>query len=31
LCAMHTFVSAVLSTIGAIATELKLPDPDLKR
>jgi hypothetical protein len=31
LCAMHTFVSAILSTIGAIVTELKLPDPDLNR
>jgi hypothetical protein len=31
LCAMHTFVSAVLATIGAIVTELKLPDPDLNR
>jgi hypothetical protein len=31
LCAMHTFVSAVLATIGAILTELILPDPDLNR
>jgi hypothetical protein len=29
--AMHTFISALLSTIGAIVTELKLPDPDLNR
>ena len=31
LCAMHTFVSALLSAIGAIVAELKLPDPDLNR
>jgi hypothetical protein len=31
LFAMHTFLSAVLSTIGAIVTELKLPDPELKK
>lgn len=30
LCAMQTFVSAVLATIGAIVTELGLADPDLK-
>jgi hypothetical protein len=29
-CAMLTFVSALLSTIGAIIAEMKLPDPDLK-
>jgi hypothetical protein len=29
--AMHTFISALLSTIGAIVAELKLPDPDLNR
>jgi hypothetical protein len=31
LCAMQTFVSTVLSAIGAIVTELGLPDPDLNR
>lgn len=30
LCAMHTFISTLLSAIGAIVTELVLPDPDLK-
>jgi hypothetical protein len=29
--AMHTFISALLSAIGAIVAELKLPDPDLNR
>jgi hypothetical protein len=29
--AMLTFISAVLATIGAILTELILPDPDLKQ
>ncbi len=31
LCAMHTFISAVFATIGAIVTEMMLPDPDLNR
>jgi hypothetical protein len=31
LCAMHTFASTVLATIGAIVAEMMLPDPDLKR
>ncbi|MGA2172365.1 MAG: hypothetical protein ABSG82_05045 [Sedimentisphaerales bacterium] len=30
MCAMQTFVSALLATIGAIVTELGLADPDLK-
>jgi hypothetical protein len=30
-CAMHSFVSTLLSVIGAIVTELVLPDPDLNR
>ena len=29
-CAWRVFVFAVLSTIGAIITELKLPEPDLR-
>ena len=29
--AMYTFIFTVLSTIGAIVTELVLPDPDLRR
>lgn len=28
-CAMQTFIFAVLSTLGAIIAELRLPDPDL--
>jgi hypothetical protein len=31
LCAMHTFVSAILSVIGAVVTEMKLPDPDFEQ
>jgi hypothetical protein len=31
LAALHSFMSALLSTIGAIVAELKLPDPDLNR
>ena len=29
LCAMHTFISTLLAAIGAIVTEIILPDPDL--
>jgi hypothetical protein len=29
LCAMHTFISTLLSAIGSIVTEIILPDPDL--
>lgn len=31
LCAMHTFASVLFATIGAVITEMMLPDPDLKR
>jgi hypothetical protein len=31
LFAMHTFISTLLSAIGAIVTEIILPDPDLNR